>query len=320
MIVVLLVALFGAGSVMGQAMNRQQAALEEVISVELDGVPAENALQWFAARTGINLVVNWDRLEQAGYDRAAPVSLQLNNVPGRVAMRLLLADIFNSDEVMAEITPHFVRIRTREQLNEEPVVKIYDIGDLLMSVPNFDGAPKMSLDEVIGDNESGSGGNLFDEVEADDEASLTKSERVENIINAITTNIEPDIWQRNGGISGTITYFQNKLIIRAPEYVHQKIGDPIPPAPVPSVASPLRNASISRAAPARGAYPANAGNYVNFSSGGPVTVDPPAADAGGGEWRSDSRRERVVQPDRQRYRPDLRPVDPLGQISGVRRW
>jgi len=67
---------------------------------------------------------------------------------------------------------------------------------------------------------------VFGDVSEDDEPVLPRSERGERIADLIRNNIEPRLWHANGGLGGRIVYYDGRLIIRAPEYVHQKIGMP----------------------------------------------------------------------------------------------
>jgi len=58
-----------------------------------------------------------------------------------------------------------------------------------------------------------------------------KAERAEELIEFITSIIEPEAWSRNGGMSASIEYRDGSLFVRAPEFVHREIGGypPIPP-------------------------------------------------------------------------------------------
>src|SRR5690606_7280790 len=49
-------------------------------------------------------------------------------------------------------------------------------------------------------------------------------DRIRNLIDLITTFVEPEQWQDNGGDGGTIRYFQGTLIVNAPDYIHRQIN------------------------------------------------------------------------------------------------
>jgi len=222
-----------AASLAAAPPRSPRAAMAQRIDVNFQRVTVERAFAGFAAAAGLDLLIHWDRLEQQGYDRAALVTLQLNDVPARLALRLLLTEAFPDGAVVAEINPRYLRIRGRVELNEPPVVRLYDVADLLVGVPYFDDAPAFDLEAITSAEAAREGGGGGDSLfagadESGDQAVLPKSARAERLIAVITGNIEPDIWQRNGGTVGRITYFQDKLVVRAPAYVHQRIGRPIP--------------------------------------------------------------------------------------------
>jgi len=58
-----------------------------------------------------------------------------------------------------------------------------------------------------------------------------KAERAEELIEFITSMVEPEAWNRNGGMSASIEYRDGSLFVRAPEFVHREIAGypPIPP-------------------------------------------------------------------------------------------
>ncbi len=231
-----------------------QAQLERM---SFQNTPAEQAFVWWARATGHNLVINWDRMEEAGYDRSTPVTMELGGVSSLTALRLLLIEAFD-DGVIAEVRPEYVRIITKEQAGRESVIRVYPIGDLLLKVPNFRDAPDFDLSQVTADTSQGSSSSIFEENDNNEEELVTQGERVEEIIDLIRQTVEPDIWQANGGIDGRITYIRGMLVIRAPEYVHRQIGGGQAAQPQPAPAAPQRSAYHSypqRTAGGYGHYP-----------------------------------------------------------------
>jgi len=215
----------GAPSVLAQSerVGSTRAALRQVIDeVRFDATPASSAFEWLSRRAGLNLVIGWRNLEAAGYPADTPVSLRLRQVPASTVLRLLIADVFGADGVRVQLTPNYVRILPLEQARAETVVRIYDIAGLLHEAPNFEG-PDFDLNSVASDN-GGGGGSIFDDEGDDDELTFTRVERAEQLADLIANSIEPDLWRRNGGIHGSIRYYDGRLIIRAPEYVHRRIG------------------------------------------------------------------------------------------------
>ncbi len=228
LLAIALAASVGVTATPAGAQNQSLAALNTIIGeVDFQGVGAQQAFEWLSAAAGFNLVISWNRLEAEGYDRNTPVTLQLRTVPAITVLRLLASEVFTSRDVIIEVDPAYVRVLTRRQATDEPVVKVYDIADLLHEAPDFDTAPQLDLNQIVSDSQSDAGGGgVFGNDPLDEEPRLSRSERAEQIAQVIRSNIEPDLWFQNGGNAARITYYNGQLIIRAPEHVHRKIGMP----------------------------------------------------------------------------------------------
>jgi hypothetical protein len=257
------------------ARANSAAALDtDLARVDLVDVPAHRAFEWLGAAAGFNLVINWDQLEAVGYDRYAPVTVRLKGVKAKTVLRLMLSDVFHEGQVLAEVEPAFVRIRTKAAANRDVVVKTYSVADLLFTPEPYNDPPELSLDQIVAGSDNS--GSIFDKLNADKSVGLSRQERVDQIADAIRNNIEPDIWEANGGQDGRISYSNGQLIVRAPEYVHQRIGLPTVvsrrSAPLPAVSQmttyrtttgQLRATSSTMRAPRWGAYKHLRGNPIS---------------------------------------------------------
>ncbi|MCW5766259.1 MAG: hypothetical protein KIT68_09825, partial [Phycisphaeraceae bacterium] len=56
------------------------------------------------------------------------------------------------------------------------------------------------------------------------EQQRTKEERARDIINLITTFVEPSQWTDNGGEGGTIRYYQGHIIVEGPDYMQRGVN------------------------------------------------------------------------------------------------
>jgi hypothetical protein len=206
--------------------------------VALTEVSTEVAFEWWSQTTDIPLVVNWRALEEGGVDRDQPVNLQLDNVPARQLLSILMQQASNEfAELIYDQTPWYVQVTTKREANRHPVLRVYDVADLVTTVPNFTDPPTMNLEDVLSTDVTGGGGSATSIVaEADEEEDLpTEAEQGQAIADMIRATIEPTIWQANGGDFSSVRYFDRRLIVNAPEYVHRQIGIPTRPAPVPRI-------------------------------------------------------------------------------------
>ncbi len=124
---------------------------------------------------------------------------------------------------------------TKRQANMRPVLRVYDVSDMVMRIPNFTNAPRLDLNEALSNtNSGGSGGTgggggssgLFTDEDETEEDVPTKQENGEDLADLIRNTIEPEIWQANGGAYASVRYYDGRLIVNAPMYVHQQIGIP----------------------------------------------------------------------------------------------
>lgn len=206
-----------------------------VEAVDLQAVEAREAFLWWSRTTGIPLVMDWEALALEGVNPTAPITIELQNVPADRLLELLLRTTSDFTEFIYEIEPGFVQVMTKPQANRHPVVRVYDVRDLVVEIPTFDNAPSFSLTDALSNTSSGGGGSgggsegLFGDEDEDDEdeEQLTTQERGEQLAELVRTTIEPTIWQANGGDAASIRYFNGRLVVRAPRYVQRQIGIPV---------------------------------------------------------------------------------------------
>lgn len=195
-----------------------------------DTASVRQAIEWIGDSIGVKIIVNWRQLEEEGIDPEQPVTL-LGNIPAGKSLDLVLQQMGPDVQMMREVTPWYVRVLTKEQANRRTTIRIYPIRDLLHVIPDYRDEPELDLDAITEQSQSGQGGgggsgsSIFEDADDDeDDEGLTAAERAENIADLIRSMIEPDIWEANGGVAGSIRYISGNLVIRAPMYVHRQIG------------------------------------------------------------------------------------------------
>lgn len=209
--------------------------LNEIIidPVQIENAKARDAFRWWQNTTGINLIVNWNAIEASGIDPDTPVNLSLRNVPAPIVLSLLMKQLSPDKPLLYETTPWFIRVMTQEEADKDTVTLVYDVKDLITTIPNFTGAPEFDLNQALSNTSSGgsSGGaatastQIFRDEELK-EPQKTETERGEEIAALIRETIAPTIWQELGGEHGSVKYFRGQLIVKAPRYVHAQIGIP----------------------------------------------------------------------------------------------
>ncbi|HYE62529.1 MAG TPA: hypothetical protein VD997_11095 [Phycisphaerales bacterium] len=167
----------------------------------------------------VNMDVDWPQLETKGIDAETPVTLKLTNVSIETVLDRIVEKVSQDPTSGAAwaIQNGVLTISSREQINKNKVLSIYDIRDLLIEVPDYANAPEFDLQTVL-QNQGGRGGggggqSPFRDNNQQPPPRRTLQERTQDIVDIITTNVDTTGWQANGGDVGAIQELQGSLII-----------------------------------------------------------------------------------------------------------
>ncbi len=206
--------------------------------VTFDAMPARDVFEWWSSNTNIPLAIDWNGMELDGINPDQLITISLKSIPAKNLLMILMQQASPNETLIFESTPWYLQVMTKRQANRNTVVRVYDVADMVMQVPNFTNAPRMDLGEALNSSGSSGGGGggggggsstgIFgnDNENNSEDKELTKNERGENLARLIRETIEPDIWQENGGLYASARYYDGRLIVNAPMYVHRQIGMP----------------------------------------------------------------------------------------------
>lgn len=198
------------------------------IPVAFNDTPLANVLEFFKTITLLNMDVDWQSLENVGISRDTPVTLNLSNVTVETALSRV-AERVSPDQYTGaawSINDGVLTIASREVINRNKALVIYDIRDLIVEVPDYLGAPDFDLNTVLqqgGGQGGGGGGRSPFEEQDEDRERRTLEERTNEIIDIITTNVDTNGWQQNGGDVGMIQQLGGNLIITNTPANHRAI-------------------------------------------------------------------------------------------------
>ncbi len=203
---------------------------KKVEAVDWEDTPLEDVVEWLKEQGPVNVVVRWDALANEGIDEGTPVTLSLKQTSVAKILAETLEQISETETVLFRGVGNTIKISTKTDLNRKLYVRVYDISDILVRVPDFTGAPQVDLTR----SQSGGGGgggqdeNIFGD-EGDDDGDegdeLEYDERIAALIELIQTTVEPESWLDMGG-RGTVMAFNKMLVVRNSIEVHEAIGGP----------------------------------------------------------------------------------------------
>lgn len=204
-----------------------------------------------------------DRNATSGIDPDATITLEVTQAPALEVLKLMLQQVEDLDPCTWQLRDGYIEVGTKERLSAPAAreLRMYPIRDLLFEPPYFDNAPDFNLNSSIqqggggqggqggggggfggggggfggggggggfgggggGSGGGGGGGGIFGEPGDAPERKSTE-EKVQELIDVILETVEPDAWVDNGGDAATIRFYQDVLIIRAPDYIQRQIG------------------------------------------------------------------------------------------------
>lgn len=209
-------------------------ALNRVLpELNLTGVTLNDAVEFLRDVSGTNMHVNWPALEAVGVSKESPINFRLRNVSLRKVLTLVLNESSAGTPLTFYVDDGVIEITTREIADKQLITRVYPIEDLIVEIPDFVG-PDFNLDTGgngggRGGGGGGGGGSPFGGGNGNnnrDGSGSTRAERAQALIDMITSTVEPDAWNVNGG-TAAIRFFNGSLIVTAPRSVHEALGGPV---------------------------------------------------------------------------------------------
>jgi hypothetical protein len=174
------------------AQNRQiERKLDDtVVSFSFTDQPLQEALDFLGTLGGVNIVLDRRQAEDA-----QTVTLKLSNVTLRTALKFLTEQV----ELRWIVRDGLVFISDEEGTRQEPVTAVYEVGDLLVQPPDFEG-PAIELQSLNRSSGTNSTDNPNPWGEKDDETketdiAKTRDEMLQDLVELIQQVIEPGTWE-----------------------------------------------------------------------------------------------------------------------------
>jgi general secretion pathway protein D len=218
-----------------QGVSRTDAAVQASLDkhlpeVRFDAVGFTDVVDFLRDITGANIFVNWRALEQAGIDKNAPVTARLRDVKFSKALDIILEEVGGGTvKIGYTVDEGVITISTSDDLAKNVVTRVYDVRDLIISVPDFTNAPDFNLSsssntqaQQFGAGGAASGapsnsGSLFGGGGGggndNSQQGGTRADLVAQVIKLITDTVATDSWRENGGSVGSIKELSGQLIV-----------------------------------------------------------------------------------------------------------
>lgn len=131
--------------------------LQTKVKVDFKGITLPDALTFLEDTLETNIHTRWAALAAAGIDKNTPLSVRVKQpVTAEKLLALILEDAGGVNPLGYEIDRDVLTVSTKDDLAKKTVTRVYDIRDLLVTVPSFTVGPPIDFEPVVSEN-SGSG-------------------------------------------------------------------------------------------------------------------------------------------------------------------
>lgn len=197
----------------GAALEITRKLDTQQISLNFDGTPFNEAIDFLRDITGLNFVITKGAKELIEGE-SVEVSLRLKNITLKNALNLILAA---HENLKWRIEDGVVKIGTGEDSKEQLFLEFYDVNEIVSKPPDFP-APKLGLNLSAGGG-GGGGGAAGGTLNFDDEDEKGGGVGVDS--DKLIELIESKLGE--GDESGSVEYSGGIIIVRKSLRAHQKI-------------------------------------------------------------------------------------------------
>ncbi len=197
------------------------------LPVDFTADSLRDVIEFLSEYSEIDILTKWDESGFGdGLDPATPITVQLQSPTALESILEIVMKQATSDETSWNLGDGFVQIGLKESLNQEKYTRVYPVQDLLFQVPQFENGPEMDLEAVLGGGDTGEiSGYIFTPINDDAQNDrLPELAPADELIDVITSIIDPLQWEINGGEGGSIRYFKGTIIVNAADFLHRQIA------------------------------------------------------------------------------------------------
>lgn len=181
----------------------------------------------YIATTGrVEVDVNWESLRAVGVDRSTPVTLQLGDNKARVVLERVLAQVSRDARSKADwsVSDGIVNIASADAINRQTTTLVYNITDLLLTVPNFTDVPRVDLEQIYAGKDTRTlASSPFKRDDREGIRPPTRKEKIGEMIALLQKTVDPDSWRDHGGDVGSVQELNGSLIVTTTPRNHAQI-------------------------------------------------------------------------------------------------
>ena len=208
------------------ARDRWVATLgAKTMTVAFNHIPIVQALTTIAQKTGVpmQILLQDQPVGSVGIDPAITIDLECKEAAARTILELVLrqASDATQSECCWQTTPAGIEVGPKSRLLRVSTLerRAYLLTDLGFKAPDFQAPPLQS-----GGNTGGSSGGSSGGTTSPPFTPTQNQARYQKIKSLIQSTVESDVWAESSSGPCTISVFDDKLIVIAPDFVHRAIA------------------------------------------------------------------------------------------------
>lgn len=199
--------------------------------VDFQDTTFKQALDYLRTVGNLNMDVDWPSLQDKNINEDATVSLSLTNptfkaVLDRVLEKVSGSNIDINSRAGWTVDDGVLKIASEDRLRRNKTMIVYDIKDLLFEVRDKTNAPQFDIQSAFQAGGGGGGGGQSPIQQQNQQNGPTQrpiEDRIRDLRNIITEQVDKDGWVDNGGETGSIQTYQSNLIITNTPKNHRAI-------------------------------------------------------------------------------------------------
>ncbi len=212
-------------------LNRK---LDETLpEVRFEETPFEQVVDFLVELTELNISVDWTDLNDALLmpAREKPVTVALEGLKARTVLKEILSQVGGDTELSFAVGDGLIRVATKEKLDRDKFILIYDVRDLLATVPSTGRPDFQQQNQGLGQQGGGGGQSVFgtqnQQNQQDQQDQVGGQAEMERLKEIIRQTVEPDSWVEAGAGpgGGSIQDLNGQLLIYNTSDAHRQVVD-----------------------------------------------------------------------------------------------
>ncbi len=134
----------------GDDLELNRKLEDRLDDISFDDQPLSDVISNLTELGNLNVNPDWQDLEANAIERDKPVNLHLQNVSIRTALNEVLSQVGGDVKLGFQTSNGVVRIASKDKLNRDKFIQVYDIRDLIVTAPNFTDGPHNMVGPVDG--------------------------------------------------------------------------------------------------------------------------------------------------------------------------